>query len=109
MNVTDIYSRIHQLGLVRSQVEFSRVWLGRSSRYYSNLVAVRREPSIATLCGVVWRIETVAVHAGPKQREALLKIKQALDRNIRNRAVPCSDQTRGPDAASVSHTIIAEE
>ncbi|MBB4347017.1 DUF6626 family protein [Aliirhizobium cellulosilyticum] len=86
MNVKEIYDKIHQLGLVGSQVEFSRVWLGRSDRYYSNLIAVRRQPSVETLCGIAWRIETIAVHAGDERRKHLLAIKAELNRMIVHRA-----------------------
>ena len=86
MKVIEIYERIRKLGLVSSQVEFSRVWLGRSDRYYSNLIAVRREPSVGTLCGITWRIETIAAHAGDERRKLLMAIKTELSQRIVDRA-----------------------
>lgn len=57
MKIKDIYEALRADGLTSSQMEFSRIWLGRSPRYYSHLIAVDREPGLATLCGISWRLK----------------------------------------------------
>lgn len=49
MDIQTIYAQLKAAGLVRSQMQFSEVWLGRSQRYYSNLLATNRQPGHATL------------------------------------------------------------
>ncbi|WP_373289367.1 DUF6626 family protein [Rhizobium wenxiniae] len=39
MKITLIYESFKEFGLTQSQLEFSRIWLGRSPRYYSHLVS----------------------------------------------------------------------
>lgn len=87
MKVKKIYETIEACGLTGSQVEFSRLWLGRSPRYYSHLVAVQREPGVATLCGIIWRLERFiqTTRCGPDQM--LLDLKQALAAHIEHRAI----------------------
>lgn len=83
MTVKQIYETMLASGLTSSQVEFSRIWLGRSPRYYSHLIATRREPGLATLCGIVWRLDQMPLSGKP----ALLELKQRLGDEIDRRAI----------------------
>lgn len=60
MEILKIYDKLSGLHLTWSQVHFSSLWLGRSKRYFSHLLAVRREPGLATLCALEWRLRTMA-------------------------------------------------
>jgi len=53
MTVKEIYERMSAAGIASSKMEFSRIWLGRSPRYYSHLIAKRREPGVATLSALI--------------------------------------------------------
>ncbi|WP_350225077.1 DUF6626 family protein [Agrobacterium sp. fls2-241-TYG-188a] len=83
MKIKDIYEFMATAGLASSQMEFSSVWLGRSPRYYSHLIAVDREPGLATLCGVSWRLKGMRLDAQPE----LLEFQQKLSMEIDRRAV----------------------
>lgn len=87
MKVKNIYETIEACGLASSQVEFSRLWLGRSQRYYSHLIAVQREPGLATLCGIVWRLERFIQTTRCRPQQMLLDLKQALAAHIEHRAI----------------------
>lgn len=86
--ILDIYTRIKRIGLAKSQLEFSRVWLGRSQRYYSHLVASGREPGVGTLVGLHWRLSNCAdnlpANASRAQLHALCDELQA---HIKTKAV----------------------
>lgn len=83
MKIKEIYEAMHAAGLTNSQMEFSRIWLGRSPRYYSHLIAVGREPGLATLCGISWRLNRMQLSGFP----ALLKFQQQLTSEIERRAI----------------------
>ncbi|TAA50053.1 DUF6626 family protein [Shinella sp. JR1-6] len=83
MKIKKIYETMQSAGLANSQMEFSRIWLGRSPRYYSHLIATQREPGLATLCGVVWRLDRMPLQGKP----ALLELKQKLTSEIERRAI----------------------
>ncbi|WP_312361273.1 DUF6626 family protein [Agrobacterium sp.] len=83
MKIKDIYEALRADGLTSSQMEFSRIWLGRSPRYYSHLIAVGREPGLATLCGISWRLNRMRLDAYP----ALLDFQQQLISEIERRAI----------------------
>ncbi|WP_371826538.1 DUF6626 family protein [Ensifer sp. PDNC004] len=83
MKIKDIYETMCASGLTKSQMEFSRIWLGRSPRYYSHLVAVDREPGLATLCGIAWRLERMSVRGNAQ----LLQFKQKLASEIERRTI----------------------
>ncbi|PYE45239.1 hypothetical protein DFI02_102683 [Rhizobium sp. PP-F2F-G20b] len=83
MKIKAIYEAMHADGLTSSQMEFSRIWLGRSPRYYSHLIAVGREPGLATLYGIAWRLRHMRLHAYP----ALLEFQQRLADEIERRAI----------------------
>ncbi|XOK10756.1 DUF6626 family protein [Agrobacterium tumefaciens] len=83
MKIKDIYEALRADGLTSSQMEFSRIWLGRSPRYYSHLIAVGREPGLATLCGISWRLKRMRLDNYP----ALLDFQRQLAREIERRAI----------------------
>ncbi|UXT41647.1 hypothetical protein FY137_10800 [Agrobacterium tumefaciens] len=83
MKIKDIYEALRADGLTSSQMEFSRIWLGRSPRYYSHLIAVDREPGLATLCGISWRLKRMRLDNYP----ALLGFQQKLASEIERRAI----------------------
>jgi hypothetical protein len=85
MNVSEIYQSMRSLGLASSQVQFSTVWLGRSPRYYSQLVATGRQPSVGALLGLANRLGRIAPSLRPNSGHAMLGLKLALDRHCERR------------------------
>ena len=83
MKIREIYEAMYADGLTNSQMEFSRIWLGRSPRYYSHLIAVNREPGLATLCGISWRLKRMRLNNLPR----LLDLQQKLANEIERRTV----------------------
>lgn len=83
MEIKEIYEALRADGLTSSQMEFSRIWLGRSPRYYSHLIAVGREPGLATLCGISWRLNRMRLDEYP----TLLEFQQKLTSEIERRAI----------------------
>ncbi|WP_448189352.1 DUF6626 family protein [Azospirillum sp. sgz301742] len=55
-----VYEELVRLGICSSQVEFSRVWLGSSDRYFSNVIATGRQPSVQVLTSLALRLERLA-------------------------------------------------
>lgn len=90
MGITEIYDRIRALGLVSSQIEFSRIWLNRSDRYYSNLIATRREPSVGTLSALAFRLERfipISISTSASRATHLLELSQNIRHHINWRSV----------------------
>jgi len=87
MKLIEIYSAMHRAGITKSQIEFSKIWLGRSPRYYSHLLATQREPGLATLCGIAWRLERFAEGVPTEQAEKLLELKHAINAHIAHRSI----------------------
>lgn len=87
MKLVEIYTAMHQAGLTKSQMEFSKIWLGRSPRYYSHLLATQREPGLATLCAIAWRIEQFAEGVPAGRADELLELKQAINAHIARRSI----------------------
>lgn len=83
MKIKEIYEAMHADGLTNSQMEFSRIWLGRSSRYYSHLIATQREPGLATLCGIAWRLKRMRLEEYP----TMLEFQRQLTKEIEHRAI----------------------
>ncbi|OJU88757.1 MAG: hypothetical protein BGO06_12975 [Shinella sp. 65-6] len=83
MKIKEIYEAMHADGLTNSQVEFSRIWLGRSPRYFSHLIAVGREPGLATLCAISWRLRRMPLEVSPR----LLEFQQKITTEIERRAI----------------------
>lgn len=92
MDIEDIYERMRELGLAKSQMQFSAIWLGRSPRYYSHLMAIGRQPGLATLIGLEWRLEQLLECLSGTRRTAILDLKQTLARHCDRRAI--TDITR---------------
>lgn len=55
-----VYAEMKKLGLIESQNEFSEIFLGKSKRYYSFLLATRREPPLHVLVSLGIRLERLA-------------------------------------------------
>ncbi|MDT6939356.1 DUF6626 family protein [Brucella pseudogrignonensis] len=87
MKLIEIYSAMQRKGLTKSQMEFSKIWLGRSPRYYSHLLATKREPGLATLCGMVWRLERFVEGLPTEQAKKLLELKYAINAHIARRSI----------------------
>jgi hypothetical protein len=87
MKLVEIYTTMHHAGLTKSQMEFSKIWLGRTPRYYSHLLATQREPGLATLCGIVWRLERFAEGVPAGRTDELLELKQAINAHIARRCI----------------------
>lgn len=88
MRVLDIYTKLADAGFARSQVEFSEVWLGRSKRYYSHLVAEGREPGLATLIALEGRLRRQAgTQPESSSRNRLLEMSDELRSVIATRSV----------------------
>ena len=87
MNVAQIYHTALELGLARSQVEFSTIWLGRSPRYYSQLMAKQLEPSVGTLLGLSHRLGRLGETVRPELRTRLLELRRAVDQHCERRTL----------------------
>ncbi|MDK4711586.1 DUF6626 family protein [Rhizobium sp. CNPSo 4039] len=87
MKIKEIYEAMRTDGLTSSQMEFSSIWLGRSPRYYSHLIAVGREPGLATLYGIKWRLEQLQAQSSPVPNPALLEFQRKLANEIDRRAI----------------------
>lgn len=88
MDVECLYWQFRELGLARSQVEFSQVWLGRSPRYYSHLMAECRQPGLATLTALRWRIARLVAELQPSVlRDQLERIEVSLAESIELRSI----------------------
>jgi hypothetical protein len=82
MDIRTIYETLHDLGYTSSQVEFSKDWLGRSTRYYSHLIACAQEPGLGTLVALEWRIR-MRLQSEPRLATTL----EALRKHIDTRAI----------------------
>lgn len=83
MKISAVFETFRACGLTSSQIDFSTVWLGRSARYYSHLIATHREPGLGTLCGISWRLGRMSLQRYP----AMLDLKQQLEQEIARRAI----------------------
>ncbi|MBQ0710968.1 MULTISPECIES: DUF6626 family protein [Brucella/Ochrobactrum group] len=87
MKLVEIYAAMHQARLTKSQMEFSTIWLGRSPRYYSYLLATQREPGLATLCGIAWRLEQFLENMSADHADELLELKRSINVDIAHRSI----------------------
>lgn len=60
MVVSDVYSALKQERIVGTQAQFSLLFMGKSPRYYSYLLAANREPSIETAYALAVRLDMLA-------------------------------------------------
>ncbi|WP_108459686.1 DUF6626 family protein [Devosia naphthalenivorans] len=98
MKIQNVYQILQELGLVRSQMEFSRLWLCKSPRYYSSLLARRQEPSIGTLTGLIFRLRNILVHTNKGgDWSAIFTLIQHLELHVGNRVVMDTALRQMPD------------
>lgn len=66
-----IFDTLRDLGLCRSQAEFSRLWLGRSDHYMAQIGGDPRKASLTSLQLLVCRLNLAALKSkgGPSRRE----------------------------------------
>lgn len=60
MVIVRVYNALCELNLVETQEQFSVKFMGKSPRYYSYLLAVKREPSIQTAYALATRLDMLA-------------------------------------------------
>lgn len=103
MIVAKIYNIILDLGVCSTQAEFSRDWLGASERYFSFLLATRRDPHMTALMGLAARLECLAdrLSTDPhltRQAGILHAIVDEMWDHMRARAVATTPKRRGSKA-----------
>lgn len=97
MRVQEIFVVLSDLGLVQSQMEFSRIWLGRSPRYYSSLLARQQQPSVGTLTGLLFRLRNISAHTGKVEaRTAVFDLIQQLENHVAIRSITGRTARPGP-------------
>lgn len=88
MRIQDVFDMLVSLQLVRSQMEFSRIWLGRSPRYYSSLLAREQQPSVGTLTGLLFRLRNILDHTSEGGvRSAIFMLIQRLEKHVTLRSI----------------------
>ncbi|WP_367272892.1 DUF6626 family protein [Devosia sp.] len=104
MRVQEIFEVLTDMGLVRSQMEFSRIWLGKSPRYYSSLLARQQQPSVGTLTGLLFRLRNMLNHTNDGEtRSAISSLIQRLDSHVAVRSITSTASSvhdRQPGAAT---------
>ena len=95
----ETFKALRELGITNSGNDFSRNMLGRSSRYYSWVLATGHEPDLGVMVGLYTRIDDLhasAEVAGDLQRAtALDDLTARLWDEIRHRSL-----TKGPNRRS---------
>ena len=90
------------MGLAKSQLDFSRVWLGRSARYYSHLIASGRNPGVGTLVSLHWRLcNCVENLPNGADRMQLRQLCDELQAHIKTKAV-AGIRWRASDQAKIT-------
>jgi hypothetical protein len=87
MRISEIFPVMQAHGLTNSQVQFSTIWLNRSPRYYSQLIATDREPSVGALIGLANRIGRIARSMPLDRAQPLLDLKQVLELHCEHREI----------------------
>ena len=87
MEICTAFDQLVRLGLTTSQVQFSSVWLGRSPRYFSHLLATGREPGLATLTALHWRLRMAAGSMDASVGSMITDIADDLQTHIERRAI----------------------
>ncbi|WP_425514405.1 DUF6626 family protein [Azospirillum soli] len=110
--LNQIYNVLVSERICSSQVEFSRVWLGSSSRYYSNVRATGRQPSIQVLTSLALRLERLAAtlaERNPRSATAnrLRRCADTVWGNIDQRSLCRTPRRRTVRSASVLAQIAA--
>lgn len=107
MKIKDIYDKMKRIGVTQSQMQFSQIWLSRSDRYFSHLLATNREPGLATLGALRHRL----VNVSETMRECPLKhilmnLSDELANHIAKRVITDIRRHRRPlkDLSSIRPT-----
>jgi len=103
MRIEEIYQTLNQQGLVRSQMEFSCIWLGKSPRYYSSLLAKQHQPSVGTLAGLLFRLRNILDHT--KEAGARFAIFSLIERLERHMQLRSFSGRLSPNAQSAMNAI----
>jgi hypothetical protein len=82
MSIENIYNLLRKLNFVESQETFSRIYLGKSNRYYSMLMAANRKPSSAALTHLVSRLKQLVDEEG-NDLLARLNAKDHIERILK--------------------------
>lgn len=83
MRIQEVFEMLVSLHLVRSQMEFSQLWLGRSARYYSSMLARQHQPSVGTLTGLLFRLRNILDHINEfGVRSAIFALIQRLEKYL---------------------------
>lgn len=95
MRIADIYRELLSTGFTVSQVQFSEIWLDRSKRYYSHLLAEGREPGIGTLIALEGRLRRQAgIASQMEDREFLQRLARELCLHIETRGLIRAHRTQ---------------
>jgi hypothetical protein len=96
MRIQEVFDILTELGVVQSQMEFSRIWLGKSPRYYSSILARHQQPGIGTLTALAFRLRAVLKHAVNRETYRVLsEIREKLEFHIAVRSI-----TNGPRSSA---------
>lgn len=57
--IEEIYETLHDLGLCKSQAEYSRDWLGRSKGYFAYLKSTKAPVALSVIGMLIGRLEAV--------------------------------------------------
>lgn len=96
MKIQEVFQVLFDLGLVRSQMEFSRIWLGKSARYYSSLLARQQQPSVGTLTGLLFRLRNIWAHTNEVEaRTAIFLLIERLESLVALRSITSSKMSSG--------------
>ena len=86
MNVTSLYTQLHEIGVVKSQYEFSRL-CGRKNTWLSSIKAHRRPISVAALYTLSQNLKRKAQQSPKAQLEcayASVHVLKALEQRCAN-------------------------
>ena len=91
--VENVYSALRELGLTRSQYDFSERWLGQCQSYYSAMKARGAEPSVRSLLFLDHQLQLIksalarthnSAYAG-KGTKRLTQVREAVSLRLRQR------------------------
>ena len=81
----DVYNQLISMGYVRTQTEFSEVFLGKSARYYSFLLATARTPPPHVLLALAMRLERLSALIS-QTRPCDVALLESMSTKVRNSA-----------------------
>ncbi|MCB8837022.1 DUF6626 family protein [Aurantimonas sp. VKM B-3413] len=104
MNIEEIFNQLVEAKMVVSQTEFSRIWLGRSGRYFSHLLATKQEPGLGTLIALELRLQRFATTFTKRaDKELLVQLAHQLRGYIELRSITA---IRRPHTRSTAHASL---